>query len=185
MRLNLRGNIFNMSKQKRKTGEHSKTSYPRPDRRQPVNTLKEGLTELKGTNMKVWKSQILKEILKESPVNCTTEISLTRSGDYDLNTIYIEIEDCGDKLFLTPFVDPYNSCCAPYENENVLVHALELKNEDSDSRGGCQTSNANLGMLYGFLKARLTASGFKVIDHYDQIFEVESFVHLKLKPKKC
>jgi hypothetical protein len=159
-----------MSKQKRKTGERSKTSYPRPDRRQPVDTLKEGLTELKGTNMKMWKSQILKDILTESPIKCTTELSLVRGGDFDLNTIYIEIEDCNDKLFLTPFVDPYNTHHAPYENENVLVHALELKNARSDSRGGCQTSNANLGMLYGFLKARLTASGFKVIDHYDQIF---------------
>ncbi len=34
-----------MSKQKRKTVDRSKVSYPRPDRREPVDTLKEGLTE--------------------------------------------------------------------------------------------------------------------------------------------
>lgn len=40
-----------MSKQKRKTVDRSKVNYPRPDRRQPVDTLKEGLTELNGAGL--------------------------------------------------------------------------------------------------------------------------------------
>jgi antitoxin component of MazEF toxin-antitoxin module len=39
-----------MSKQKRKTVDHSKTTYPRPDRREPVDTLKEQLNDFKDEN---------------------------------------------------------------------------------------------------------------------------------------
>jgi hypothetical protein len=38
-----------MSKQKRKTVDRSKVNYPRPDRREPVDTLKEGLADFKET----------------------------------------------------------------------------------------------------------------------------------------
>jgi len=126
------------------------------------------------SELKVWNSQILEEILwkwhDKSPIKCKTEVSPHRGGDYDLNTISISIENFDeDSLLLTPFVDPYSGC-APLENENVPIYALELMNAHADSRGGCQTDNVDLAMLHGFLKSMLIQAGFRIVSHHDEIF---------------
>jgi|688.fasta_scaffold639594_2 hypothetical protein len=120
--------------------------------------------------LNIWSSVILKEILDQSPVKCEMEVSAERGGDYDLNTIYIMASGCDDDILrLTPFVDPCGDS-APSQNDNVPIYALELRNARGDSRGGCETTNANLGMLYGFLQSKLNEAGFNVIDHCDEIF---------------
>jgi hypothetical protein len=53
-----------MSKQKRKTVDRSKVSYPRPDRREPVDTLKEGLTE---HNESVAERNITGSLVRKNP----------------------------------------------------------------------------------------------------------------------
>lgn len=126
--------------------------------------------ETSDDGLKNWNSKILMDILAESPIKCTTTISKERGGDWDLNAFNIEIENCDDGLILTPFVDPDDKNGAPLEDEDVLIYALVLRSYSSDSRGGCQTNNTNLGMLYGFLKSKLTQAGFFVVNHYDEIF---------------
>ena len=120
--------------------------------------------------LKNWNSKIIMDILAESPIKCTVTIQKERGGDWDLNSIYIRIEDCDDALVLTPYVDPSDQNGAPPEDEDVLIYALEFSNIHCDSHGGCQTDNVNLGMLYGFVKAKLIQADFFVAHHHDEIF---------------
>jgi hypothetical protein len=123
--------------------------------------------------LKIWNSQIVFDILAQSPIKCSAKINPERGGDYDLNSVYITIDGCDDALTVTPFVDPAGSATgevAPPENDNVPIYAIELRNVHSDSRGGCMSDNVDFCMLYGFLKAKLNQLDFYVIDHYDWIF---------------
>lgn len=120
--------------------------------------------------LKIWDKQVVVDILKDSPIPNTVEFGEDRGGDWDLNPVYVSVASTDDCLRIIPYVNPAIRGGAPAENDGVPVYAVELRNLHGDSRGGCDSENAELCMLYGFLLAGLKRHGFNVINHHDEIF---------------
>lgn len=119
----------------------------------------------------IWNNSIITDIVANMPKNlprCKVKILNFRGGDYDLNPIQISIGGVDDWLRLTPYVNPENP--APKHNDNVEIIGLEFLNRDSDSRGGCQSDNTDINLVYGYIKSKLAQAKFDVADHYDRWF---------------
>lgn len=125
--------------------------------------------------LKIWNKQVVVDILEACPIPNMVEFGEDRGGDWDLNPVYVSTAgNAGaagaDCLRVIPYVNPASRGGAPPENDGVPVYAVELRNLHGDSRGGCDSDDAELCMLYGCLLAGLKQHGFNVINHHDEIF---------------
>ena len=91
-----------------------------------------------------------------------------QGGSYDTETVHISPNGLSnDDIRITGFT-PGSEVKDPYEVEEVVE--VVVRNCHSDSRGGLQTNDENLGAIYGRVVARLTKMGFAVYNNYDEFF---------------
>lgn len=100
---------------------------------------------------------------------------LEPGGDYDIPGFSLaptSIEDRAENrdawISITPFKDP--NIEPDYDTlDDCDIYALEIRT-NGDSRGGCQSTIEDVGILYAQITIRLRADGWRIIDHYDEIF---------------
>lgn len=131
----------------------------------------------------LWDSQKIIDAFPEFNV----KIGYGPGGDWDLLPLYfrhpdrmgmggIDPEDEfgfgeeEDWIIATPFIDPNDRAGCKDPAAAQEVYAVELRNRGSDSRGGCQTDDEAIAVMYGIILARLGKMGFDVIRHCDEIF---------------
>jgi len=93
-------------------------------------------------------------------------------GDYDIIGLDLRPTTAGDDnnawISIAPFKDPSSN--PDYDvQDDCEICALEIRT-NGDCRGGCQTTREDVGILYAQVTIRLRADGWRIIDHYDQIF---------------
>lgn len=93
----------------------------------------------------------------------------SQGGDYDTNNLYVypKGQKKGDCISVIGF-RPGNGVTTPSDVKNI--EGIEVRNFNSDSRGGLQSSNEKICILYGRIVAHLRKQGFSVVPHYDCLF---------------
>ena len=120
-----------------------------------------------------WHDQLVEDILADMPlVTCTVRYEQS-DRDYSLMSAVVTVTGCDDDaLIITPFVEPMWDDEDEDARESLSiscdVERVEVVTKWAGDDGGCQTTNTDLGMVYGFLVARLCRLGFCcVAAHYD------------------
>ena len=92
-------------------------------------------------------------------------------GDFDLDALHVTYESGSmgnDAIVVTPYIpldgEPVE---APFIDQYIV--AVEVKNFQSDSRGGCNSANPAVCTAYGQITAILRQQGYNVIAHVDEI----------------
>jgi len=116
---------------------------------------------------KHWKMSEIKKLLEGLNAHIDDN---PPGGDWDIMGLSLTPQGVDDdSVTISPFKDP-NSDGDYKIQDDCEIYALEVRTFSSDSRGGCQTTNEKVAVLYGQITARLRAQGWNIINHYDEIF---------------
>ena len=109
--------------------------------------------------------------LNALPNTIDAELQETTGGDHDLYALHLTLKDGSmgdDAITVTPLTPPDRVVVNPADDEDIL--AVEVRNFQSDSRGGCRTTNMAVSQTYAVASMILRQQGYFVVDHYDEIF---------------
>lgn len=93
--------------------------------------------------------------------------TLGQGGSFDTETILIYPDGTSDYIRVTGFT-PGEEVYSPSYVENLTD--VVVRNGGSDSSGGLQTKDENVGICYGRVVARLSKMGFATYCHHDELF---------------
>lgn len=116
----------------------------------------------------LWNRQ---RFLDALPSEYKAELQERPGGDCDLLALHVAAKDGSmgdDVITVTPLVPPDKTVQDPAADEDIL--AVEVRNFQSDSRGGCRTENNSVANVYTVVKQILVQQGYFVVDHYDEIY---------------
>lgn len=105
------------------------------------------------------------------PDTINAELQEQTGGDHDLYALHLTLKDGSmgsDVITVTPLTPPDRVVVNPAADEDIL--AVEVRNFQSDSRGGCQTTNMAVSQTYAAVATILRQQGYFVVGHYDEIF---------------
>lgn len=115
-----------------------------------------------------WNRQAFLDAL---PTNVEAELQTIAGGDHDLYALHLTLKDGSmgnDSITVTPLTPPERVVVDPAADEDIL--AVEVRNFQSDSRGGCNTTNMSVSQTYAVATTLLRQQGYFVVDHCDEIF---------------
>lgn len=115
-----------------------------------------------------WNRQAFLDAL---PATIEAELQQEAGGDHDLYALHLTSKDGSmgnDAVTVTPLTPPERPVVDPASDEDIL--AVEVRNFQSDSRGGCNTTNMAVSQVYAVATTILRQQGYFVVDHHDDIF---------------
>lgn len=115
-----------------------------------------------------WKTDEIVAAIKKMPHVESVERQAP-GGDHDTRNLYISIED-GDVGLNVSGYPSTEDCLEPHEwDDRANCEFVEIT-DGQDSRGGLNSFNENVGLVYIKLRAYFDKNHFCVINHYDEIF---------------
>jgi len=117
--------------------------------------------------MAKWNRQEIRDLFAD--LDCHIGDS-EQGGDWDIPGLMLFPKSNPEEwMSISPYHDPSYRTPEQLPRDDCEVHAIEVRT-DGDCRGGCQTDNEDLAVLYAKVTARLRKLGFYIINHYDEIF---------------
>jgi hypothetical protein len=115
-----------------------------------------------------WNRQAFLDAL---PATIEAELQQEAGGDHDLYALHLTAKDGSmgnDAVTVTPLTPPARPVVDPASDEDR--NRRGVRNFQSDSRGGCNTTNMAVSQVYAVATTILRQQGYFVVDHHDDIF---------------